>query len=105
MDLLQNLPIPTKPGHGRAVQGPAHPQKRVKELERKVSECKAIRTPTLRNDGALHHGGRADHGRVAGDTAKFHDQLRKGQGGPPEPLETDIATTPYDVVWKRTASS
>jgi len=38
--------------------------------------------------------------RVAGDTAKFHDQLRKAREVLLGPLETEIAVTPYDVVWQ-----
>ena len=38
--------------------------------------------------------------RVAGDTAKFHDQLRKAREVLLSPLETEIAVTPYDVVWQ-----
>jgi len=38
--------------------------------------------------------------RVAGDTAKFYDQVRKAKEVLLSPLETDIATTPYDVVWE-----
>lgn len=38
--------------------------------------------------------------RVAGDTAKFYDQVRKAKDVLLSPLETDIATTPYDVVWE-----
>jgi polyhydroxyalkanoate synthase len=38
--------------------------------------------------------------RVAGDTAKFHDHIRKAKEVLLSPLETDIATTPYDVVWE-----
>ena len=38
--------------------------------------------------------------RVAGDTAKFHDQVRKAKEVLLGPLETDIAVTPYDVVWQ-----
>ncbi|HQL89388.1 MAG TPA: class III poly(R)-hydroxyalkanoic acid synthase subunit PhaC [Syntrophales bacterium] len=38
--------------------------------------------------------------RVAGDTAKFYDQLRKAREVLLSPLETEIAVTPYDVVWQ-----
>lgn len=38
--------------------------------------------------------------RVAGDTAKFYDQLRKAKEVLMSPLETEIAVTPYDVVWQ-----
>jgi polyhydroxyalkanoate synthase len=38
--------------------------------------------------------------RVAGDQAKFYDQVRKAKEILLSPLETDIATTPYDVVWE-----
>lgn len=38
--------------------------------------------------------------RVAGDSAKFHDQVRKAKEVLLGPLETDIAVTPYDVVWQ-----
>jgi polyhydroxyalkanoate synthase len=38
--------------------------------------------------------------RVAGDTANFHDQVRKAKEVLLSPLETDIAVTPYDVVWE-----
>jgi polyhydroxyalkanoate synthase len=38
--------------------------------------------------------------RVAGDTANFHDQVRKAKEILLSPLETDIAVTPYDVVWE-----
>jgi len=38
--------------------------------------------------------------RVAGDTAKFYDQVRKAKEVLLSPLETDIAVTPYDVVWE-----
>ena len=38
--------------------------------------------------------------RVAGDTAKFHDQVRKAKEVLLGPLETEIAVTPYDVVWQ-----
>ena len=38
--------------------------------------------------------------RVAGDTAKFYDQLRKAKEILMSPLETEIAVTPYDVVWQ-----
>jgi len=38
--------------------------------------------------------------RVAGDTAKFYDQLRKAREVLMSPLETEIAVTPYDVVWQ-----
>jgi len=38
--------------------------------------------------------------RVAGDAAKFHDQVRKAKEVLLSPLETDIAVTPYDVVWE-----
>jgi polyhydroxyalkanoate synthase len=38
--------------------------------------------------------------RVAGDTAKFQDQVRKAKDVLLGPLETEIAVTPYDVVWE-----
>jgi polyhydroxyalkanoate synthase len=38
--------------------------------------------------------------RVAGDTAKFHDQVRKAKEVLLSPMQTDIAVTPYDVVWE-----
>lgn len=38
--------------------------------------------------------------RVAGDTAKFHEQLRKAREVLMSPLDTEIAQTPYDVVWQ-----
>ncbi len=38
--------------------------------------------------------------RVAGDSAKFYDQVRKAKEVLLSPLETDIAVTPYDVVWE-----
>ena len=38
--------------------------------------------------------------RVAGDAAKFHDQLRKAKEVLLGPLNTEIAVTPYDVVWQ-----
>jgi polyhydroxyalkanoate synthase len=38
--------------------------------------------------------------RVAGDTANFCDRLRVAREVLLNPLETDIATTPYDVVWE-----
>ena len=38
--------------------------------------------------------------RVAGDQAKFYEQVRKAKEILLSPLETDIATTPYDVVWE-----
>ena len=38
--------------------------------------------------------------RVAGDTTKFHDHIRKAKEVLLSPLETDIAVTPYDVVWE-----
>ncbi|MCU0554861.1 MAG: hypothetical protein MUF17_08885, partial [Syntrophales bacterium] len=38
--------------------------------------------------------------RVAGDSAKFYDQVRRAKEVLLSPLETDIAVTPYDVVWQ-----
>ena len=38
--------------------------------------------------------------RVAGDTANFHDQVRKAKEVLLSPMQTDIAVTPYDVVWE-----
>ena len=38
--------------------------------------------------------------RVAGDSAKFQDQVRKAKEVLLGPLQTDIAVTPYDVVWE-----
>jgi polyhydroxyalkanoate synthase len=38
--------------------------------------------------------------RVAGDSAKFYDYIRKAKEVLMSPLETDIAVTPYDVVWQ-----
>jgi polyhydroxyalkanoate synthase len=38
--------------------------------------------------------------RVAGDTAKFCDHIRKAKEVLLSPMETNIAVTPYDVVWE-----
>ena len=38
--------------------------------------------------------------RAAGDAAKFHDRLRKAKEVLLGPLETEVAVTPYDVVWR-----
>jgi polyhydroxyalkanoate synthase len=38
--------------------------------------------------------------RVAGDSAKFYDHIRNAKEVLMSPLKTDIATTPYDVVWE-----
>ena len=38
--------------------------------------------------------------RVAGESAKFYDYLRSAREVLTSPLETDIAVTPYDVVWE-----
>ena len=38
--------------------------------------------------------------RVAGDSARFYDYVRNAMDVLLSPLETDIAVTPYDVVWQ-----
>ncbi len=38
--------------------------------------------------------------RVVGDTATFCDRLRNARDVLLSPLETEVATTPYDVVWE-----
>ena len=38
--------------------------------------------------------------RIAGDTSNFYDRLRAARDVLLSPLQTDVATTPYDVVWQ-----
>ena len=42
--------------------------------------------------------------RAAGDTAKFHEQLRKAKEVLLGPLDTKVAVTPHDVVWQEDRS-